>query len=94
MDYSNLQEAVAARGQVFNDAATFNDTTTKLIAGVCCDNRASTMRDLRTRSTAGNRKPASLPRVISPPIAPTDHGPHRGFGHLFPRMRVMRFDRM
>jgi hypothetical protein len=91
MDYSNLQEDVAARGAVFNA------TTTKLISGAYSDSLASSMYDLRTRSAAdvtSNRKPPSLPRVISPPIAPTDHGLHHGFGHLFPRMRVMRFDRM
>ena len=87
MDYSNFREGLAARGAVFNDA------TTKRIGSVCSDNRASTLRDIATGSAAGNRKPPSLRRMISPPVASADHGFHHGFGHLFPRMRVTRFDR-
>jgi len=88
MDYSNFRKGLAARGAVFNDA------TTKRIGRVCNDNRASTLRDQRTGGAAGNRKPPSLRRMISPPVAPTDHGFHHDFGHPFPHLRVVRFDRI
>jgi hypothetical protein len=90
MDYSNLQEGVAACGAVSNDA------TTKLIAGVSSDNQTSTMHDLRTRGAAdvtSNRRPPSLPEMVSPPVVPTDHSVHRDFGHLFPQIRAVRDDR-
>jgi hypothetical protein len=87
MDYSNLRKGVATRGAVFNDA------TTKLIGRVCSNNRASTTHDLATRSAAGNRKSPSLRRMISPPVTPTHDGFRHHFGHLFPQMRVVRFDR-
>jgi hypothetical protein len=79
MDYSNFRKGLAARGAVFNDA------TTKRIGSVCSDNRASTLRDIATGSAAGNRKPTSLRRMISPPVAPADDGFVHDFSGNFSR---------